>query len=141
MSERSRYTDVLGWVPLTRSDCPGVGPSYALSTTQIDHSPQSGLLQVARSWAGLRGSGCDQVIGREHPQQAGVSSAVAQLDGLRAWRRWTCLTLDIVGPLAGKIMLLKDCTEFPGRVSRVGSENTWQSPGHPISPGPGRGSA
>ena len=31
--QRSRYTDVLGWVPLTRSDCPQVGPCYALSTT------------------------------------------------------------------------------------------------------------
>jgi hypothetical protein len=30
--ERSRYTDVLGWVPFRRSDCPWVGPSYALST-------------------------------------------------------------------------------------------------------------
>jgi hypothetical protein len=26
--------DPLGWVPLTRSDCPQVGPSYALSTKE-----------------------------------------------------------------------------------------------------------
>ena len=34
--ERSRYTDVLGWVPFTRSDCPWVGPFYALSTRPPD---------------------------------------------------------------------------------------------------------
>ena len=34
VTERSRYTDVLGWVPFRRSDCPWVGPSYALSTTR-----------------------------------------------------------------------------------------------------------
>src|SRR5208337_5008161 len=44
--ERSRYTDVLGWVPFRRSDCPWVGPSYALSTTREFQVPAAlaGLL-------------------------------------------------------------------------------------------------
>ncbi len=33
--ERSRYTDVPGWVSLRRSFCPQVGPSYALTSSPI----------------------------------------------------------------------------------------------------------
>ena len=40
--ERSRYTDVLGWVPFRRSDCPWVGPSYALSTREREYFKRNG---------------------------------------------------------------------------------------------------
>src|SRR4051812_14451225 len=46
VSERSRYTDVPGWVRLRSSDCPRVGPSYALSTARTGSArPGEGLAE------------------------------------------------------------------------------------------------
>jgi len=45
--ERSRYTDVLGWVPFRRSDCPWVGPSYALSSRRDATNPVRGQSRLS----------------------------------------------------------------------------------------------
>ena len=80
--ERSRYTDVLGWVPLTRSDCPQVGPSYALSTT----GSAPGRSSTASTAAGddpRRPSSADHTSSSEDRQQGQHEQHPAQGDGPR----------------------------------------------------------
>ena len=55
VTERSQYTDVPGWVPRRRSDCPRVVPSYALSTnreprfvTFVNPVPEKGVYPFVR---------------------------------------------------------------------------------------------